>query len=224
MSKKTKKQRLDEASFAIAGGFVSGGGFGPIYSNTVSIRDRTKLTDIVEDVYGPTDAKLDVKSFMKEVSNYNAIGKSIYRENNLNEVAKKLSWIAESAKAHVLSEHDEWFDKMTINKNMKSLNNYVTEFNKVAKESTAIQQRMESLYEDMGNILSRYYDIKEDNTISEDDMARQPTVNEGEYQVFFQKALKKWGVSSPDDIDGEENKKKFYNWIDANFSAEKETD
>ena len=32
---------------------------------------------------------------------------------------------------------------------------------KIAKEANALQQRMESLYEDMGHILGRYYDLDE---------------------------------------------------------------
>jgi len=35
------------------------------------------------------------------------------------------------------------------------------EFTKIAKEANALQQRMESLYEDMGHILGRYYDLDE---------------------------------------------------------------
>ena len=44
---------------------------------------------------------------------------------------------------------------------MKSLGNTSGEFTKIAKEANALQQRMESLYEDMGHILGRYYDLDE---------------------------------------------------------------
>ena len=43
------------------------------------------------------------------------------------------------------------------------------------------------------------------------------------YKAFFQKALKKWGASSPDDIP-EDDKKEFYDYVDRNWKADKETD
>lgn len=44
-----------------------------------------------------------------------------------------------------------------------------------------------------------------------------------EYRAFFQKKLKEFGVNSPDDLSTEE-KKKFFNEIDSEWSAEEETD
>ena len=35
--------------------------------------------------------------------------------------------------------------------------------------------------------------------------------------------MKKFGINSPDDLDDEE-KKKFFNYVDKNFKAKKETD
>ena len=45
---------------------------------------------------------------------------------------------------------------------MKSLKGSVVEFTKTAKEAQAVNQRLTALYEDMGHILNRYYDISED--------------------------------------------------------------
>ena len=44
------------------------------------------------------------------------------------------------------------------------------------------------------------------------------------YQKFFQKALAKFGVKSPADFKDEEKKKKFFDYVDANYKAKKETD
>ena len=43
------------------------------------------------------------------------------------------------------------------------------------------------------------------------------------YEEFFKSALEKWGVSEPDQLDDEE-KSKFFNYVDANWSGENETD
>ena len=42
------------------------------------------------------------------------------------------------------------------------------------------------------------------------------------YQKFFRKALEKFGVSSPADFKSEEEKKKFFNYVDKNWTGEKD--
>ena len=54
-----------------------------------------------------------------------------------------------------------------------------------------------------------------------------PSVEESEkqkkYQAFFQKALKKYGVKSPSELEGDK-KKEFFDYIDKNYEAEDESD
>ena len=45
-----------------------------------------------------------------------------------------------------------------------------------------------------------------------------------EYQKVFQKALKKFGVKGIGDFKDQEKKKEFFNYIDKNYKAKKETD
>ena len=44
------------------------------------------------------------------------------------------------------------------------------------------------------------------------------------YQKFFQKALDKFGVNSPADFKDEKKKKEFFDYVDANYKADNETD
>lgn len=47
---------------------------------------------------------------------------------------------------------------------------------------------------------------------------------QGSYEEFFQSALKKFGVSSPDELE-DDKKDEFFNYVDANWDAgENETD
>ena len=190
----------------------------------------TKLTDIVEDVYGQSSQKFDAKGFMGEVSNFNSFGNEIYREGNLRQLAEKLSRLAETAKQHTLQETEDWFDKITVNRNMKELTGLSGQFKKVATEAQALQERMSGLYEDMGHILGRYYEINESKPINQnemksdmDDELEADTVKEGSYEDFFQSAMKKFNISSPDELDDDE-KVKFFNYVDKNYSAKSETD
>ena len=87
-------------------------------------------------------------------------------------------------------------------------------FSKIAGEAKSVQERMSALYEDMGHILSRYYEVNEKT---------ENTIDEGDYEAFFQSTMKKFGISSPDELD-DDKKKEFFNYVDANYKAEKETD
>ena len=46
---------------------------------------------------------------------------------------------------------------------------------------------------------------------------------DNKYQAFFQKAMKKFGHKSVGEMSPAE-KKKFFDYVDANYKAEKETD
>ena len=88
---------------------------------------------------------------------------------------------------------------------------------------------MSGLYEDMGHILSRYYEIEGDKQHDDKVQAglEEPKghdINEGDYEAFFQSALKKFGVKSPDELGDDEKKKKFFNYVDANYKAKNEKD
>ena len=152
-------------------------------------------------------------------------------EGNLKDVAEHLSKLAKTARAHTLSETEDWFDKVTVNRNMKELNGLAVSFSKVATEAQAMQERMSGLYEDMGHIINRYYDISEVEEASksyrhEPDHEDEGAVDEGrkeEYKKFFDAALEKFGASSPADLD-DEKKKEFFNYIDKEWSGSNESD
>tara|TARA_Y100001963_G_scaffold157708_1_gene254705 strand:+ start:71 stop:796 length:726 start_codon:yes stop_codon:yes gene_type:complete len=123
-----------------------------------------KLKKLLEDISMGLDDTPKVNKFevIEGVSQYGNIGKYLYNETNIIEIASKLVEIAESAHSHVMSESDDWFDKVSVSRNMKGLQNMVKEFKKTAQESHQLNQRLTGLYEDMGHVLNRYYDIHED--------------------------------------------------------------
>jgi len=45
--------------------------------------------------------------------------------------------------------------------------------------------------------------------------------NSKDYEEFFKSALKKFGVDSPADFKSDEEKKKFFDYVDANYKGEK---
>lgn len=99
-------------------------------------------------------------AFLDEVSRFNEYGAKVYRTDDLREAAAKINHIVEQAEAIALQESEEWFDEITVKRNMKTLRSNNEQFMKTVKEVTKLQQRLESLYEEMGHTLSRYYEIK----------------------------------------------------------------
>ena len=179
--------------------------------------------------------KVDVKELVSKINSFNSIGESIYGKGNLKEVAENLSSIAEGAAQHTLSEAGDMFDKITVSRNMKELTGLSKQFGKVASEANALQERMSVLYEDMGNILGRYYTIgeahvyghdDEDRDMNRDDLGEADKMmfrEEDDYKAFFKKAMKKFNVSDIGALDDAE-KKDFFNYVDRNYKAKKETD
>ena len=174
------------------------------------------MSKIVKEKYGEIgEEEVDVKGLTTEISSYNKLSEAIFGKSNITQIAEKLSWIANQAKSHTLQETEDWFDKITVNRNMKELTGLSGQFGKIANEAKSLQERMGALYEDMGNILGRYYEISE--TVKEE------TGDKEEYQKFFRAALKKFGVSEPDKLP-DEKKKEFYNYVDANWEGDNESD
>jgi hypothetical protein len=179
--------------------------------------------------------KIDVKELVSKINSFNSIGESIYGKGNLKEVAESLSSIAEGAAQHTLSEAGDMFDKITVSRNMKELTNLSKQFGKVASEANSLQERMSVLYEDMGNILGRYYTIgeahvyghdDEDRDMNRDDLGEADKMmfrEEDDYKAFFKKAMKKFNVSNIQDL-SDDDKKDFFNYVDRNYKAKNEKD
>jgi hypothetical protein len=122
---------------------------------------QPKLKTLLEGIF---EEKPQINKFevAEGVKSFSIVGKSLYNNSNIMEIAKQISHIAEQAHGHVLSETNDWFDQVSVNKNMQSLKKRVAEFKKAATEAHQLNQRMTGLYEDMGHILNRYYDINEE--------------------------------------------------------------
>ena len=150
---------------------------------------QPKLKTLLEDIFNeqPQINKYEVS---EGVRSFGIVGKSLYNNSNVMEIAKQVSHIAEQAHTHVLGETDDWFDKVSVNKNMQSLKRSVSEFKKAAQESNQLNQRLTGLYEDIGHVLNRYYEIDEaDKGDMDNDGKDEP--DDEEYMDNKDKAIKK---------------------------------
>ena len=183
-----KLKKLVKENFSLVGGVVSVPAINAGYSS---------LSKIVKEKYGEQSQKISSKQVSEALKSYNSLGKALYQQSALKETAKKLSSIAEMAATHTVQETEDWFDKVTVTRNMKELTNHSKSFSKIAEEASSVQQRLAGLYEDMGNILNRYYEIPESEEThmyghdDDDRDSRGDTIKEGDYEEFFQKAIGK---------------------------------
>ena len=98
-------------------------------------------------------------AFLESVKSFSKLGEGVYSKTNLQELCEKLSNLVEMANRVTLAEGD-WFDGITVNRNMKEIANSYKVFEKTAKEMNVLQERLTAAYEDIGQGLSRYFEIK----------------------------------------------------------------
>jgi len=101
------------------------------------------------------------QKFLESISNFSKYSESVYRNHNLVKMAEDIAKIIDKAEYYTLQETEEWFDDITVKRNMNELKNHGKQFLKVAHEVQKLQTRMEALYDDIGTILNRYYSIEE---------------------------------------------------------------
>jgi len=99
------------------------------------------------------------REFVEAVKGYSQLGESVYGKGNLQELCEKVKYMVEMAQQVTLAEGD-WFDGITVNRHMKGLNESYKMFEKTAKEISQLQERLSASYEDIGQGLNKYFDIK----------------------------------------------------------------
>ena len=101
------------------------------------------------------------RAIIDSVSKFNEYGKSVYRESDIKELVNTLKEMSANASALAVNEAGDWFDGISVKRDMKEVNSAVDTFSKTANEIAQLQQRLESVFEDIGHKLGKYYEIAE---------------------------------------------------------------
>ena len=119
-----------------------------------------KLKNIIKESKLAPEQK---KTFVEAVAKFNEYGKHIYRESKFTkEIVETMGRLMSGASKYIVDENqDDWFDSLTIKRDSKAIDSAAKDFTKCAREMSGMQQRLESLYEDLGHKLGRYYEIAE---------------------------------------------------------------
>jgi len=151
------------------------------------------------------------QAFLEAVKGYKAYGESVYRKEGLTKVYESIRGLVEVANKVTLSETGDWFDSVTVGRHMKRMNESFKVFEKTLKEVSTLQQRLESSYDEIGEVLGKYYEINEseDKDIEEGNefgAARAKAIANGDDS--FEVDGKTYPVKDVDK-DDKENAKKF---------------
>jgi hypothetical protein len=128
----------------------------------IKLKDILKETEEFQQL--PSEMK---RHFLEIISTYGQHRENMTRKSDIRQVAETLGAIADAAQEYTLREGGDWFDRVTIKRNMNELKKLQASFEKESIEAKSQEQRLEALYEDMGNVLGRYFEIAD---ISEDVM------------------------------------------------------
>ncbi len=101
------------------------------------------------------------KDIIAAVSKFNEYGKSVYRESDIKELVETLKELSANASQLAVNEAGDWFDSISVKRDMKEVDSAVGTFAKTANEISQLQQRLESVFEDIGHKLGKYYEIAE---------------------------------------------------------------
>ena len=83
---------------------------------------------------------------------------------------------------------------------------------------------LEELYPElMEDVKAEDVDEEELEADNDKEEADEQSEKQKKYQAFFDKALKKFGVKSPAELEGEK-KKEFFDYVDKNYEADNEAD
>lgn len=157
------------------------------------------------------------KAFLEAVKQYKKYGEAVYRNAGLGEVYESIKNMVEMAGKVTLSETDDWFDNVTVSRHMKRMGESFKVFEKTLKEVSTLQQRLEASYDEIGEVLGKYYEIseeldpvgKEDDDIDNDGDVDSSDKYLANRRKVISKAIKKESMKLTDMIPVNEGKKRF---------------
>lgn len=125
-----------------------------IVENLDKIPNNGKFADDVKKL-----SPQEKKKLMEMVSKFNEYGSVLRCEQALMETAKTLEEIANMAETYAVTESSDWFQGRVVERDFKQVRGIANDFKKLTKECYGKMQQLNALYEDMGHVLGRYYEI-----------------------------------------------------------------
>lgn len=105
--------------------------------------------------------KEEKKQLSQMVAEYNEYGKVLRNVNEIAEISEKLCKIAGMAETYALQESGDWMQANVAKRHFTELKKLSEGFRKLASECYENNKQMTALYEDMGHIYEKYFEIND---------------------------------------------------------------
>lgn len=93
------------------------------------------------------------------VGQFNEYRRAMKMADELKQVAENIVYIAEMTEKYGLNETSEWFEGVTLERDMKEIKRYASELHKIANKVHPQVQEAEAIYEEIGLKLERYFNL-----------------------------------------------------------------
>ena len=107
----------------------------------------------------PSLTKEEKSEFVQSLKNFSAMSESVYGKGDLKQITERVRNIIERAEM-IVNENADWFDKVSMNRHLKELAGSYKTFEATAHEMSQLQERLALAYEDIGQQLSKYFDVE----------------------------------------------------------------
>jgi hypothetical protein len=102
--------------------------------------------------------KEEKQQFMQEIANFSAMGESVYGKGDLETIVERVKQIVERADK-IMTESDDWMSNVAHKKGNKRMHEDYRDFEQSARDLKEAQDRMAMAYENIGQHLSRYFNV-----------------------------------------------------------------
>ena len=116
------------------------------------------LETLMEDQPQPM-SKDEKKQFVQEIANFSALGESVYGKGDIEEIVERVKRIVNNAD-RIMTESDDWMSNVSHKKGNKRMHEDFKDFMAAAEQLQQAQQQMAIAYENIGQHLSRYFDVQ----------------------------------------------------------------
>jgi hypothetical protein len=100
------------------------------------------------------------QQYIEAISKYNEYRSVIHRSGALPEIVSEIKRMVEFASKNMVEESGDWFEGVSHRRKSKQLKESVNEFQKISEKIVKLQKTLESIYENIGEQLGKFYEIK----------------------------------------------------------------
>ena len=99
------------------------------------------------------------RQFVESIANFYALGDSVYGKGDIVEIVERVKQIVNNAD-RIMTESDDWMSNVAHKKGNKRMHEDFKDFMAAAEQLEQAQQQMSIAYENIGQHLSRYFNVQ----------------------------------------------------------------